>query len=501
MKHIRIRRLIFLAAGLGIGGFLLSTYIADRPRVRAVGEVPVAFWAWRNAAPTDDEVQRAFAAVNAKALFIRAGQFDLVGDEAKRIRPMSGAMPKSPETHLVYNGTRKLLGELERIETKRFAEVVADTYRSDRSRAKNDGVEIAGLQLDLDVPTRLLPRYAELLKRVREMIPPDAALSITGLPTWADSNDIHAVLEAVDFWTPQCYGSTIPTRLSERAPISSPKEVERMIVKARKLEKPFYAGLAAYGYSILYDKRGDLIELRGDIDAAAVAVNKNFELVDSRNFNANSSDGQMRLEYRAKADAVLDGLIVKSGETLVLDQPTAESLRAAARAVRENAGDLLLGICVFRIPSESDKTTLSIEEITAALGDREVKISTGITLKARSDRELLIIAENSGESSGVLTIDIDVPAGSVDGVNGMSGFHDYQAMCRPVGGGPMPCSDRRANVIRLTATPWTPSDSALTTLSTNKKLPETVLATITVRTANGRVEQRTFETKIQNRGE
>lgn len=501
MKSSIRKRVVFLIGAVGVVIFVLHGYFAERPRVRAVGEVPVAFWAWRTAVPTDDEVQRAFAATNARALFLRAGQFDIIGGEPKRIRPAAGKLPKTPELHLVYNGTRKLLSELERIETKRFAGVVADTYRSDRSRASEDGVEISGLQLDLDVPTRLLPRYAELLKRVRELLPANAALSITGLPTWADSADIQAVLEAVDFWTPQCYGGSIPTRLTERIPISSPKEVERMVVKARKLEKPFYAGLAAYGYAILYGKNGELIELRGDIDAASVAANKDFDLVDARNFSTTSPDGQMRHEYRANTEVVLDGLIVKRGETLVFDQPTPESLRAAARAVRENAGDLLIGICVFRIPTEADKTTLSIEEITAALGDRETKISTGITLKARSDRELLIIAENSGESSGVLTIDIDVPPGSVNGVNGMSGFHDYQALCRPVGGSPVPCSDRRANVIRLTAAPWTPSDSALTTLSTNKNLPETVLASLTVRTGNGRVEQKTFETKIQNRGE
>lgn len=497
-----LKRVVFLIGAVGVVVFVLHVYYSERPRVRAVGEVPVAFWAWRTEAPGEADVQRAFAATNAKSLFLRAGQFDLADAEVKRIRPVAGKLPKTPELHLVYNGTRKLLSELERIETGRFAGVVADTYRSDLSRAKEDGVEISGLQLDLDVPTRLLPRYAELLRCVRQLLPPDAALSVTGLPTWADSADINAVLEAVDFWTPQCYGGSIPTRSTERVPISSPKQVAAMIAKARRLEKPFYAGIAAYGYAILYGKKGELVELRGDIDVAAVANSKSFELVDSRNFNGNSADGQVRHEYRAKSDTVLDGLIVKSGETLVFDQPTAASLRAAAQAVRENSGELLLGICIFRLPTTGDKTTLGIEEITAALADRAAIVSTGLSLKMRSDRELLVIAENSGEAnSSVMTIELDVPAGSVNGVYGMSGFHDYQTLCRTAGRDPAPCSDRRANVIRLTASPWTPNASAWARLNLTAPLPGPATAVITTRSGDGRVERKTYETKTQNRGE
>jgi len=60
-------------------------------------------------------------------------------------------------------------------------------------------------------------------------------------------------------------------------------------------------------------------------------------------------------------------LTVRAGETLVFDLPNVNSLKAAARAVRENAGEQLLGICVFRLPSGFDKTNLSIDEVTAAL--------------------------------------------------------------------------------------------------------------------------------------
>lgn len=502
MKGNRIKRIVLLAGTLGLILVLLSVYFSGRPCALAVSEVPIAFWAWRTQAPTEIEVQTALAATNAKTLFQRAGQFDFAGGEVKRIRNVSGNLPKAPELHFVYNGTRKLLSELERIETDKFAGVMADTYRSDLSRASDENVEVKGIQLDLDVPTRLLPKYTELLRRVRELLPPNAALSVTGLPTWADSNDIHALLQAVDFWTPQCYGAAIPTHVTERIPISSPKGVERTIAKIRKLEKPFYAGLSAYGYAILYDKSGNLIELRGDIASADASLNKDLEFVAVQPFKGDAQTSNIRQEYRAKTDTVLDGLILHAGETLVFDMPTSASLRASARAVRENAGELLLGICLFRLPTAEDKTTLSLDEIAAALADREINSSTNIKLEARSDRELLLIVENSGdESSGALTLDLAVPAGSVNGVYGLSGFHNYETLCRTEGKLPTPCSDRRANVVRLTAAPWTPNLSAWTALSTTKPLPAAISVSVTTRTIDGRTAQRTYEIKIQNRGE
>lgn len=495
------RIILFSAIALSAALFLLTNHFFSRPRVLAVSEVPIAFWAWRTHAPSAAEVQKVFTATNAKTLFLRAGQFDAADGSVRRIRPVSGAMPSSVELHLVYNGTRKLLRELERLEAIEVAKVVADTYRSDLSRAANENVEVKGIQLDLDVPTRLLPRYAELLRRVREMLPPDAALSVTGLPTWADSNDIHAVLEAVDFWNPQCYGANIPTHMTERIPISSPKEVERMMAKIRKLEKPFYAGLSAYSYAILYDKNGDLIDLRGDIDPSAASMNKDLELAASQTFKGDARTSQIRREYRAKSDFVLDGLIIHAGETLVFDLPTAGSLRASARVVREKAGELLLGICVFRIPTAEDRATLSLEEITSALADRETRGSTNIKLEAISDQQLRIVAENTGNASSALTIDLEIPVGSVSGVHGLSGFDNYEPLCRVPAKDPMPCSSRRANIVRLNASVWTPGASAWTTLSVSKPLPASTTASVTTRINDGRVEQKFYEIKIQNRGD
>lgn len=494
-------RLILLC---GVSLALLYWRSGQQPRVLAISEVPLAFWAWRTQAPTSTDLYQAFRATKANTLFLRAGQFDVATTGVQRIRPASGAFPPMVELHLVYNATRKLLREWERLDADELAHAIATTYQADLARATTTQAQIVGLQLDFDAPTRLLPQYAALLHKLRTRLPATTQLSITGLPTWANARDLHAVLTAVDFWIPQCYGTQIPDRLTKRIPISSPAEVARTIKQARHLGKPFYAGLSAYSYAILYAKDGGLIELRGDLDPAWAAQNTSLALIERQSFGTTASE--MRYVYRAQRDVVLDGLIMQAGDTLVFDLPSAETLRASARAVRENAGEQLLGICLFRLPSEGDETTLSVAEIAAAVTDTPTRVATQLELK-HTPEQLHLVAKNIGTASAMLgddalVIDLAVPAGSLAGVLRNRGFSAYETLCRPADNTTAwPCSERRANVIRLKTQTWKPNSSAEIVLRTNSELPVALSALVTTHVNNGRMENETLAIKIQNQGE
>nr|MBA3353202.1 DUF3142 domain-containing protein [Blastocatellia bacterium] len=242
---------IVLSAALLVGLLILHARF-EKPRVLAVSEVPIAFWAWRTNAPDRLDIDNAFAPTDSKTLFLRAGQFDLVADNVERIREVSGDLPTGVEIHLVYNASRDLLAGWNRLETSVLANEIAETYSADLARSGRDSAQVRGLQLDLDIPTRLLPEYARMLATLRSLLPSDTSLSITGLPTWTDANEVKLVLHEVDFWIPQCYGGKIPTHLDQRIPISTPADVERTIANVRRLGKSFYAGLSAYGYATLY---------------------------------------------------------------------------------------------------------------------------------------------------------------------------------------------------------------------------------------------------------
>lgn len=482
----------------------LHFHFFTKSSVESVDKLPIAFWSWGIQSPSDTEVRRAFETTNVKTLFLRAGQIETAADGSlHRIRPVQGRLPSSAGLHFVYNGTRKFLKEFGKFEPDVLARTVADTFIADIQRADSDGARVEGLQLDFDVPTRLLPKYTHLLRLIREFLPPDKKLSITGLPTWASSNDIEPLLAAVDFWIPQFYGAAIPTHAAQRIPISSASSVAREVNTAARLNKPFYAGLSAYGYAILYASDGSLVELRGDIDPAIAANNDGLELVEKRTLEKSADTSEARYVYRAKRDIVIDGLIIKNGETLVFDVPSAASLRASGRAVRENGGPSLLGICVFRLPAADDETALTVSEIHAALSDSITKVSTTIAISGR-DRQLKLRAANTGTASTLIsddafTIDLTVPPGSVSGLAGLDGFGSYETLCSfAPGARPSPCSQRRANVIRFRAKTWKPASRAKATISLIEQLPAGTTALVTTRVDDGRVERETIKLNVIN---
>lgn len=480
------------------------------PRAWKTSEVPITFWSWRSENPAQAEVERAMHEAGAQTLFLHAGQIDCTNTTLQRIRPVTGTFPRRITLHLVYNGTRALLANFERLEPDRAATMISETYAKDAARAASDQAQVAGLQLDFDVPTRLLPRYAQMLRLVRAHLPPRARLSITGLPTWIDAPQIEEVLAAVDFWIPQCYGAGIPDQLQKAIPIASTPAIANTIARVRRLGHPFYAGIPAYGYALLYSQDGALVNLHGNLNPSRVALHPNFELVERRAFGAKTPDddqvqsiSEWRYVYRALSDDVVDGLAVHTNDYLVLDVPVAESFRAYVRAVREEAGESLLGICIFRLPVQDDATTLTIQQIAMALTDSPTLTETNLRLERGKDSSggaancpncLNVMAVNSGTASALIGADafvltLRVPAGSVRGITSIDGFTSFETLCdTDEMGSPRPCGLSRANVVRLKTQAWMSGASAQTRINIAGELPDTLNTSVTMKTD----EERTY---------
>jgi hypothetical protein len=363
-------RMVCTAVLLMAGAAVISR-VHRKPRPWPVDKVPVAFWAWKDQSPAQADVREAIEKAKARTIFLRAGQIDYQDGRLQRIRPVTGVLPVWIDLHLVYNATESLLTQLENIDEKTLADAIARAFQEDASRAAQQHARVPGLQLDFDVPTRLLARYERVLKALRADLKRGTRLSITGLPTWMQSSELRSTLKQVDFWVPQFYGNEIPQRVDQLIPISSADEIERFVNSARELNKPFYAGLAAYSHALLYDASGVLITLRGGIDPAMIASEPNLELIDQRPFGRATNASEWRYAFRARADGVTEELAIHAGDVLVLDVPSAETLRASARIVREWAGEKLLGICVFRLPARGEPAMLSVDQIGAALADED----------------------------------------------------------------------------------------------------------------------------------
>lgn len=150
---------------------------ASRPGIWAPDEVPVAFWSWRLETPSETDVNEAVRQTGTKTLFMRAGQIDYEAGKLSRIRAVSGSIPRSIAVHLVYNATRSFLKEFERIGADAAGSTVLDAFDQDLDRANSDHAQVMGLQLDFDVPTRLLTNYAAILKKVRKGLSNEVKLS------------------------------------------------------------------------------------------------------------------------------------------------------------------------------------------------------------------------------------------------------------------------------------------------------------------------------------
>lgn len=504
---------------------------AGVPRVWAARDVPIAFWAWRTEAPSEQEVGRAAREAGARALFLRAGQIHDEDGTLKRVRAVAGPFPRDIELHLVYNSTPKVLAEFERLNPVRLAGAIVDAYEQDIALATVDGASVAGLQLDIDAPTRLLSHYARVVRATRARLPPGTRLSITGLPTWMDSGSLKELLAAVDFWIPQCYGATIPQKLEQSIAISSPQAVARAVNRARAFDKPFYAGLSAYGYALLYDARGTLVALRGDMDPALIAQNSNLQLVTRSPFDtvAGQRDApvqgrtasEWRYVYRARGDGLIDGLILHAGDTLVLDVPSGASLRESARAVRLLAGDKLLGLCIFRLPGNDDPATLPLEQVAAALGEAAtagaVRVQAELSGQSEAHDEpatkiISLTATNGGNASALLgkdalTIDLRVPAGSVRAVR-PGGFNTIETLCESgeqrLPGDEhalQPCAARRANVLRFSSSTWMVGARAVALVSFRDAPPEQLSARVVMQGDDGREWAQDLQIKVSGGGE
>jgi len=465
-----------------------------KPRVWPSAATPVAFWAWRNQTPSEADVRAAIETTKARAIFLRAGQIDFEDGAPRRIRAVTGSLSREVDLHLVYNATRSLLAQLDHIDESALADAINAAYQVDTERAAREQARVVGLQIDMDVPTRLLGRYEKILKALRSKLEPGTQLSITGLPTWMESTELRSTLTAVDFWIPQLYGAEIPERSDQLVPISSPANVARFVSRARNLDKPFYAGLAAYSYTLLYNSAGSLISLRGDMDPGLLAADPNLELTDLRAFPAPAeltsnthspaSSGEWRYVYRARVDDVIDDLVLHAGDVLVVDVPSAESLRLSARIVRELAGQKLLGICVFRLPAGDDRATLQIAQVALALADLDSTADVAVRMFAHAQ---VLEVKNLGTSSaivGSVKIDLLLTPGTIDSLT-PHGSASVESLCAAAGTNPTPCSQRRANVIRFKPRTLLAGQTATARLAINPGRARVIPVLIEMQTDNG----------------
>ena len=115
------------------------------------------------------------------------------------------------------------------------------------------------IQLDVDVPERMIARYAEMVEGIRLRWPADAAalhLGATFLPCHLGLKDVRRVLAAIDEPVIQLHGIDAPKSHAEPWALMNRKIVFQALRVARTLDGRFKMALPSYAYVLTFNADG-----------------------------------------------------------------------------------------------------------------------------------------------------------------------------------------------------------------------------------------------------
>ncbi len=130
------------------------------------------------------------------------------------------------------------------------------------SRANAMGV--CRVQLDADVPERMIARYAELVEGIRSRWPAKAGelrLGATFLPCHLDLKGVRRVLAAIDEPVIQVHGIDVPKNRAAPWALMKRKTVLRALRAARTLDGRFKMALPSYAYVLTFNADGSFRRL------------------------------------------------------------------------------------------------------------------------------------------------------------------------------------------------------------------------------------------------
>ena len=141
-----------------------------------------AFWLWSGVAPQPVLKQ-------AKTLYILQGQINSTRRQPERgvqfiAQGMSVPRIRQGEVWIVY-----------RAHTLRWPEPVYTKMLGQVQRWRAAGNPVVGIQIDFDARTQYRHEYATFLKDLRQRLPKELRLSITGLMDWSSNADPAAIAQ------------------------------------------------------------------------------------------------------------------------------------------------------------------------------------------------------------------------------------------------------------------------------------------------------------------
>lgn len=232
-----------------------------------------------------------------------------------------------------------------------------------RATARERGIVLTGVQLDIDCPTSALGGYAKFLAAIRARLPKDTRLSITALLDWfRPGTGIAAVVEQVDEFVPQFYDVEPQGVLPKYNTVAAPVVPAKWARLFSQFEKPFRIGISTFGRSRFIPASKDKGSFYSDGTPFDAARTPGMELTVER-----TPAKEVILRYTAARATSAGYRDYDAGDRIEFSLATPESIAEPVRAARE-FGPYCAGVVFFRWPEEGEFMTVPPDDVFTAAG-------------------------------------------------------------------------------------------------------------------------------------
>ncbi len=280
-----------------------------------------------------------------------------VTDTGVRILPRGGAVAAGPAIadHAVFRVASDCTPLLERGATAALHDALLGA----------PGAHTAGIQLDWDVPTRLLPQYAAFLRELHRALPQNCELSCTALLCWLDAHGIEALAGAVDCLVPQFYHTGPPGDPLRCERLIAGEDLLGVLARCRALGRPYRIGLPTFTQIALWGPDGVLLTANAQLRREEV-------LASAPTILRRAHETEDLLLVRTTRPLRADRLAVRVGSLALLARTRNAALATWLRTIRAHGGPHCRGAVCFRLPHPAQQATLSLAQVAAAREDQAI---------------------------------------------------------------------------------------------------------------------------------
>ncbi|MDR3691105.1 MAG: DUF3142 domain-containing protein [Fimbriimonas sp.] len=355
----------------------------------------VGIWYWHTPFQVTNEELGWLKKIGVSTIYVRTATFTTDGVHVKTMIPQSW----KSDAHgmpvvLTFNFDTGLRSHFEKFANASMAADIAPAIARFRSSAKSKGIRVTGIQMDVDCPTRLLPKYASLIRDIRSRLEVDGALgahdsfSATALQTWLNSGHYQELADACDFVAPQFYEGRIGRTIDTMQPAADAENLANGMARAESAGRPYFVGIATYGHALLFNRGGQLVAMYHGMqpEDALRHPSLQFEVTypmaaNGKRAGPNEGIGENLLVVKAvHPDINGRGL----GFRIAYVLPTAEMLARELKIVRESASSNCQGVILYRFPEAADELNLPLETMAQSFAGKPTSVEIDPSLARRS---------------------------------------------------------------------------------------------------------------------